>query len=734
MMDGQRKRLMWAGAAGITALTMGAIASTAGVFGLLPIPGLFPAADEQTETLDDGPSQVFPLVNLAAAERAEALEAIATGRPSPDQFRARYLLATDLINQNRGGAALPLLEDLETDYPVLAPAILARRAQAQQASGDSDAAIATWQTLITEHPNSPMTVEALEALGETDSAYWDQAIAQFPGHPRTLQIALNRLVENPDQPDLLLLLARYGVDLPDITGVLDRLVNEYAAQLTPENWEDIGFAYWENLRYNAAGNAYAQAPATAVNLYRAGRGAHIGDRRADALNYYQQTIEAFPDAPETATALLRLADLARPAENALPYLDQVIQRFPDRAGDALLEKSELLDALNSPDAASQARQALLTDHSSSDAAAELRWSLAEQSLEIGDLSAAQTWAQQVVEQNPNSEYAPEAAYWLGKWARQQGQEDAAIAQFQSVLKHYPESYYAWRSAVMLNWDVGDFTSVRYKQPEVFAVQHRHALPAGSDPLNELYRLGQDRDAYAHWQVEFTNRKEPTVAEQFTDGVMRLGVNDNLDGIYMVSVLRRRTDPAEQAQYRELKQDRVYWEALYPFPYADLIEAGATQQNLNPMLVTALIRQESRFEAKIQSVVGATGLMQVMPSTGEWVADQMGLGDYRLDDPKDSITLGTWYLDYTHDTYDDHSLLAIASYNAGPEAVADWIARFGLDDPDRFVEQIPFPETKGYVEAVFENYWNYLRLYNPAVSEQLRDLQTAPDSRDTAPAG
>jgi soluble lytic murein transglycosylase len=79
-------------------------------------------------------------------------------------------------------------------------------------------------------------------------------------------------------------------------------------------------------------------------------------------------------------------------------------------------------------------------------------------------------------------------------------------------------------------------------------------------------------------------------------------------------------------------------------------------------------------------------------------------------------MGTWYLDYTHQEYGDNSMLAIASYNAGPGSVADWLDRFGLADPDDFVANIPFDETRGYVEAVFENYWNYLRLYNPEMGE------------------
>ncbi|MGB0563917.1 MAG: transglycosylase SLT domain-containing protein, partial [Spirulinaceae cyanobacterium] len=66
-------------------------------------------------------------------------------------------------------------------------------------------------------------------------------------------------------------------------------------------------------------------------------------------------------------------------------------------------------------------------------------------------------------------------------------------------------------------------------------------------------------------------------------------------------------------------------------------------------------------------------------------------------------------------FDGNSMLAIASYNAGPGNVNQWLKRFGLSDPDEFVEEIPFGETKGYVESVFGNYWNYLRLYSPEIA-------------------
>ena len=97
-------------------------------------------------------------------------------------------------------------------------------------------------------------------------------------------------------------------------------------------------------------------------------------------------------------------------------------------------------------------------------------------------------------------------------------------------------------------------------------------------------------------------------------------------------------------------------------------------------------------------------------------------DTTLETPNENIRLGTWYLDYTHQEYSDNSMFAVASYNAGPGAVAYWVAR-GYSDPDVFVENIPFSETKGYVEAVFGGYWNYLRLYNPAISRQMAEFST-----------
>lgn len=687
-----------------------------------------PASDtflQSGSKLQEGAVQVEDvniLRSLEPAKRAEKLTAITKSLQSLQRSRARYLLATELLNQGQASKALQQLDNLEADYPVMAAYVLTQRARAYEQAGDNSKAQATWEALLKQPAKSPAAAEALYVLGRSNPRYWDQAIAQFPAHPRSVEIAQHRLKQQPNQPELLKLIARHGLYLDGYVSVLDKLTEKYAAQLTPNDWETIGFGYWEKQLYGKAGTAYSKAPFTPRNAYRTARGWQLGET-GGATQAYIRMVTAFPADPETSLALIRLSKLVEPTQ-AIAYLDQAVTRFPDRAAEALLQKSKLLDQLNSKQAAAQTRQLLLSRFSKSNAAAELRWQLAQERAAAGDVQAAWKWAVPITSQNSESEQAPEAAFWVGKWASQLGKHKEARQAFEYVLKYYPESYYAWRSASMLGWDVGDFNSVRQLEPAVTRPTARLPIPVGSETLRELHQLGQDQDAWKLWQVEFQTEKNPTVTEQFTDGVMRQGVGDNLDGIFMVSYLSERDVPAEREQYKALKKQLGYWYALYPFPYLEPIASWSEERKLNPLLVTALIRQESRFMSEIKSSAGAVGLMQVMPDTGTWIAEQIKLKEFKLTDPDDNIKLGTWYLDYTHEEYDGNSMLAVASYNAGPGAVGNWVAQKGVGDPDRFVETIPYSETRGYVKSVFENYWNYLRLYNPQISKKLAQVSTA----------
>jgi soluble lytic murein transglycosylase len=383
----------------------------------------------------------------------------------------------------------------------------------------------------------------------------------------------------------------------------------------------------------------------------------------------------------------------------------------------LVEKAKILEGLQDKKGAEAARQLLVTKYGSTEEAAEYRWKVALDKAKAKDYKAAWQWAEPIPVNNPNSILAPRASFWVGKWATKLGKTQEAKQAYEYAISQFPYSYYAWRSAAVLGLNVGNFNTVRQMNPQVVELQ-RPVPTAGSDTFKELYLLGQDRDAWLQWQTEFQNKMQPTVAEQFTEGLMRLAKGENLIGIAKISKLEDRETPEEKAEYQALNKQIIYWQARYPFPYIKEIEKWSSDRKLNPLLVTALMRQESRFESKVKSIAGATGLMQVMPDTAKWIAPQIKLDSKKIDleNPDQNIMLGTWYLDHTHQQYQNNSLLAIASYNAGPGNVSKWLQSLPKDDPDEFVEAIPFDETKNYVRQVLGNYWNYLRLYNPETSQ------------------
>ncbi|MEL6327568.1 MAG: tetratricopeptide repeat protein, partial [Cyanobacteria bacterium J06626_23] len=525
---------------GVSALGLGLILALADTVGLIPgrpspsgpaanISAATPSANET--------SQVTALALQSPANRAGTLAAIANQpQPSLEQLRARYVLASDLISQGQSGQAIPLLETLAEDYPLLAVYSRVKLGEAQKASGDAESAQQTWKGVLQDYGKQAAAAEALFQLGKQQSEYWDQLIQRFPAHPRSVEVAAKQLIENPNpanEKTLLLVMTRHGIYHSEVLRLVDRLVAKYGAQLTPEEWQSVGFAYWERQSYGAAGKAYNKAPATPQTRYRAARGLQLGgEQRTAAIAAYQALNAQFPEAPETATGLLRLADMVS-AKLAIGWLDQVIERFPNHAGEAMIAKAEVLESLKSSESAEKAREIVLTQYSDSEAAAELRARYARNAGAAGNWSGALKWANTLLQENKDADIAPEIGFWAGKWALRAGQTAEAANYFKQVLRDYPESYFAWRSAATLGWEVGDFETVRSLQPDIALPVRRTLLPSGSDVLQELYLLGQNRDAWSLWQMEFSNPEDPSVADQFTDGVLRLGVGDNLDGIFMV---------------------------------------------------------------------------------------------------------------------------------------------------------------------------------------------------------
>ncbi len=147
-------------------------------------------------------------------------------------------------------------------------------------------------------------------------------------------------------------------------------------------------------------------------------------------------------------------------------------------------------------------------------------------------------------------------------------------------------------------------------------------------------------------------------------------------------------------------------------YKDLVLPAAAEHNLDPLLVFALIRQESLFEGFATSYAAAQGLMQIIPDTGHWIAQQLGWTDYQNSDvyrPYVNVLFGTYYLRYVMDQLDGLPYAALAGYNGGPGNAAQWLSISG-PDLDLFLQTISFDETRSYVRRIYEQYDVYRALY------------------------
>ena len=177
------------------------------------------------------------------------------------------------------------------------------------------------------------------------------------------------------------------------------------------------------------------------------------------------------------------------------------------------------------------------------------------------------------------------------------------------------------------------------------------------------------------------------------------------------------------------QELLEW--AYPLTYTDLAGPEPSGESLDPLLLAALIRQESRFNPDAGSVAGALGLTQVIPATGGDIAAQLGENPFdprSLFRPEQSVRYGAFYLQQQLRAFDGALGVALAAYNGGPGNANRWAGGDPTIDPDLFYERITFAETRLYLRTVQENYAWYRFLYRDASQPALADASAAATTR------
>lgn len=151
--------------------------------------------------------------------------------------------------------------------------------------------------------------------------------------------------------------------------------------------------------------------------------------------------------------------------------------------------------------------------------------------------------------------------------------------------------------------------------------------------------------------------------------------------------------------------------LYPLKYQEHIVKYAQEYKMDPYMIAAVIKVESGFSPNVVSNKGATGLMQIMPETAMWAAEQMGMKDFnigKLSTPETNIKIGTWYLSKLLEEFKGDTTLTLAAYNGGRGNVREWMKSGVVKENAE--DTIPFAETKDFVSKVKKAYKWYKKLY------------------------
>ena len=379
------------------------------------------------------------------------------------------------------------------------------------------------------------------------------------------------------------------------------------------------------------------------------------------------------------------------------------------------------------------RRWLLEEHPNSSEAAEVAWSQANQADSRGELDSALRQYAALSANARTHARAGEARMRSGQIYLGRSDREGAAGVFEGYLEEFPEgrrwqeaSYWAGRMRLELGDSNGaeeHIRRIKIRDPvSYYAV-------IGADLLGESYTINvSDADNPAvpgwlnrglsdiDWFTEAVLEQAAAAEVNRLIAVARMSKNDML-GLAEGLIARGLTIDGINLGWA-LRDEGHEWDSrlirvAFPLPYLDLIRREAMEWGVDPIVLAAIIRQESAFKADIVSRAGAIGLMQVMPPTGAQLArvhGPSGFQEEHLVSPEVSLHLGAAYFVEMSARYDGVLPLILSAYNAGPTRATRWKQYPEISDLLRFTERIPFVETRGYVKNVRRNLGIYRVLY------------------------
>ena len=296
------------------------------------------------------------------------------------------------------------------------------------------------------------------------------------------------------------------------------------------------------------------------------------------------------------------------------------------------------------------------------------------------------------------------AYWQARALEQTGRAADARSIYSELAEL--QSYHGFLSADRLQLDYSI-----YDEPIVPGSDLLGQL--ASEPAlvraREFHLVGLSTESRREWNNWVRGKSEPALAA--------------------AAVLASEWGLHDRAIYAAgLSNSRRAISLRFPLLYRSEVARASMDNAIEPAWIFGVMRRESAYIRDVRSSAGAIGLMQLMPRTARYVAGLQGKKDWRgdLTESGTNIELGTFYLRHVMDRFDDHQVLATASYNAGPSRVGKWLTDTTMD-ADIWIDTIPYTETRRYVRAVLAYaaiYEHQLNGEPQRLSNKLRQIPAA----------
>lgn len=640
-------------------------------------------------------------------------------RPDPAGSRAAYLLGHCLAQAGQFDAAKTAFDAVAARFPPLASYARFYAAQMTQQIGASEETVARLNGTLAGTISPPlarrarlMRAETLVRLGRAAEARdaLKEFLADSTGDESTARAWWLMGLATELMGDRPLAIQAYGMAwwaMPDTASSADaahRLRSLYAGRL-PDPSPEARVARARHLMSTGRRRDAEQELVSA--LHRGVTGATAGEAwyrlgllrlgTAHAVFALEQAVRYEPGSSRASYWLGRaLGSAGRVAEEKSVWRTLINSNpsspWAPRSLFALAESAEDEQAWSEAD---RWLSALVERYPASPSADEARWRRGWMRYRLGQYAQAEQFFSRAATEFPRAARAAANLYWAAKARAQQGRDARFLLELAAV--RYPLTFYGQRARQRLALP----PPVPAPSPPVDVLSDDRAY----ETSEELAALGFDQDAAD--EADATLPQEAETEAYRLAALLRARTGDIYKSIGAAGLA------VAPALSGGASVDRGLWTLAYPRAHWRIVSASAQQAGVDPYLVLAVIREESRFDPTAVSPAGAVGLMQLLASTAQGIAGAPVTLQH-LTDPEDNIRYGAGYLGGMLRRFGGDPVLALAAYNAGPGA-AHRFARLPRTDLDYFIERIPYPETRAYVQRVMQSYGIYRWLYREAVT-------------------